>query len=743
MKRSIVVFGVSVFVLTGCGSGANRECDFLVDCPVGKICDDGKCVEPVDPCEGVSCDSPDNYDPQCVELPGECRSGQCAYTLKENGTGCDDNNACTENDSCTGGLCKGSLKVCSDPPPNYCNSDQELIVYERIGTCIGGNCEYEWHAQTCDHGCRNGACLGDPCAGVECNDPPEPEVCYVNAGTCSGGSCSYQEADGTACDDGDPCTESDTCQGGLCVGTPKVCNTPPPTECIDATTARIYEKVGTCIDGQCSYGSTEANCPQGCQNGVCKGLTCDTFQCGSPPGQCYEQGRCVEQPDVHCVYDPKTDGSSCDDGDACTKNDSCKAGVCAGTPIVCDTPPVPHCDGDYSVTYDAQGTCVDGSCHYNENRRLCEFGCDGQSGLCNGDPCDGVDCSTAPPPVCNGDTLITYQEPGTCVGGACNFEYTTQFCTFGCANGVCNPDPCEGVVCDAPPADVCENSSQLRHYDPIGQCSGGSCTYPSQLVNCTYGCSNGACNACTPDCFRKCGGADDGCGGTCDSPCGSWYWCNGQACQPCNDSQHCGANCVDCTAGPNNRACVNSACGCLKNADCSTGYICNVSTNSCVPCSPNCESRCGGVDDGCGGQCPIDCPSGEWCDNTVCKPCNEPAHCGPQCQDCTQSNTGHACINGTSCGCNDNNDCPAGKVCDTNNVCVTPGPESDCGDGVDNDLDGLTDCTDGDCQGELCGVDSVCQGLVCTSCCSISCGARAPSCPANCSGCFGNVCCMY
>ena len=49
---------------------------------------------------------------------------------------------------------------------------------------------------------------GDPCNGAE--------ICEVVTGTCMPGL----PVDGIACNDGDLCTIADTCQGGVCVGTP-------------------------------------------------------------------------------------------------------------------------------------------------------------------------------------------------------------------------------------------------------------------------------------------------------------------------------------------------------------------------------------------------------------------------------------------------------------------------------------------------------------------------------------------
>ena len=95
-----------------------------------------------------------------------------------------------------------------------------------------------------------------------------------------------------------------------------------------------------------------------------------------------------------------------------------------------------------------------------------------------------------------------------------------------CSNGRCvDPeDPCADIVCDDPPADTCDGNS-LMQYPETGLCDGGDCTYSPNLVNCPYGCAEGVCMECTPDCVGKeCG--PDGCGGTCGPGCGMGETCD-------------------------------------------------------------------------------------------------------------------------------------------------------------------------------------------------------------------------
>ena len=151
--------------------------------------------------------------------------------------------------------------------PPACTDATHLQTYDNPGVCNGGRCVCTPETVACGSGgCVSGACQTDPCANVTCSTPPS--VCYDAAGTCSQGSCNYP-TNQAACDDGNACTDSDTCTGGVCSGTPRLCNTPPADSCADASTAAVYDHVGTCAGGACSYAVHYVSCPTGCNAGAC------------------------------------------------------------------------------------------------------------------------------------------------------------------------------------------------------------------------------------------------------------------------------------------------------------------------------------------------------------------------------------------------------------------------------------------------------------------------------------------
>lgn len=320
-------------VLFGLGRCVAGQClyDEYQEIPCEFGCDPatGLCQE--DPCAGVVCDNPPNT--QCFEMAGTCVDGLCVYLPLPEETSCDDGDLCTATDECNGaGQCLGSPILCYPPSP-LC-LDRQTSRFYIGGSCDGttGECVFSHVDTTCAFGCdpATGVCANDPCAGVVCDNPPNKQ-CYGSVGTCVAGSCEYPPlAAGTLCDDANPCTVGDQCDGqGACEGFPKVCNTPPNTKC--------YGSVGVCVGGSCQY---------------------EAFAVGTP----------------------------CDDGDLCTVADACDEGrACWGVPKVCETPP-PVCQDRSTSRIELDLACFpqDGICRGNLYLVDCGVrGCDETFGMCN------------------------------------------------------------------------------------------------------------------------------------------------------------------------------------------------------------------------------------------------------------------------------------------------------------------------------------------------------------------------
>jgi len=188
--------------------------------------------------------APKTIADQVYKCKGCSGSVRCDLPAKPDWTGCADGNACTTYDSCQQGVCVGQSPV----------TCQALDQCHDAGTCA-------------------------PLTGV-CSNP--------------------NKVDGTACDDGSACTQTDSCQAGVCTGTnPIICD--------------------------------PNNNP--CHENVCNGAT----------------GTCQDQ--------QKQDGTTCNDSDACTQTDVCLNGACTGTnPVACTASDSCHgvgtCDSSTGVCSD-------------------------------------------------------------------------------------------------------------------------------------------------------------------------------------------------------------------------------------------------------------------------------------------------------------------------------------------------------------------------------------------------------
>jgi MYXO-CTERM domain-containing protein len=424
--------GACVACSVASGAPADGACSSLT----GPACDDGNACTQTDTCQAgvctggnpVTCAASD----QC-HVAGTCNpaTGACSNPPKSNGSVCNDGNGCTKTDTCQAGACVGGNPV-------VCAASDQC---HDVGTCspATGACSNppKSNGSVCNDGnactqtdtCQAGACTGaNP---VICT---APDQCHV-AGTCNtgtGGCSNPPKPNGSACDDGNGCTQTDICQAGACVGgNPVVCTA--PDACHDA---------GVCdaLTGQCTTPAAKPNgtaCSDGdactladtCQGGACVG---NPMSCLAQD-PCHDAGVCDPSTGI-CSNPAKLDGSSCDDGDACTQTDTCQGGACVGgNPVTCAAKDLCH---DAGVCDPSTGVCSnpaqpDGS------------SCD------DGDACTGSD---------------------TCQGGAC----------VGSAPVTCAAkDPCHDAgVCDAATGQCSDPVKPDGTTCPMGACVSGVCSAP-------------------------------------------------------------------------------------------------------------------------------------------------------------------------------------------------------------------------------------------------------------------------
>lgn len=304
---------------------------------------------------------------------------------------------------------------------------------------------------------------------------------------------------------GDDGTTADECEDATCMT--------PPADFCDGDQLVTYAATGTCVDDACSYEATTADCAGGCADAACiggvdpcDGVTCDdapAAECDGDVAVTYEDPGTCDGGD--CTYDEvRTD---CADTDEVCQDGACVDPIedpCDG--IACDEPPGAFCDGEDAVSYDEDGVCEDGTCAYTENRETCGDDTECVEGRCvEVDPCADVTCDEAPAAFCNeGGQVVTYDAEGTCDGGTCTYAETATDCDEGqvCAEGTCvdEDDPCDELVCDAPPEASCDGNTAVT-WDEAGVCEVdgegvASCAYSSTDTDCGDDvCVDGACIA--------------------------------------------------------------------------------------------------------------------------------------------------------------------------------------------------------------------------------------------------------
>jgi cysteine-rich repeat protein len=169
-----------------------------------------------------------NVDPgeECDDgntVAGDCCSPTCQ--LEPDGQACDDGRFCTLDSACSGGACVGGTpRSCADTNPctaDRCDEASAQCVHD--AALLDGTACDDGNVCTQQDACAAGSCHG---LAVTCDDGNActTDTCDPSAG------CQFVNANGASCDDGDQCTDGDVCLQGVCGGT-RVCgiSLPPPT----------------------------------------------------------------------------------------------------------------------------------------------------------------------------------------------------------------------------------------------------------------------------------------------------------------------------------------------------------------------------------------------------------------------------------------------------------------------------------------------------------------------------------
>jgi hypothetical protein len=652
------------------GSGNDAACPgacrtATCTCPAAPaVCGNGV-VEPGEQCEtgpGNDAACPGRCNPQCTCDPV---ADACSNPLQVDGTPCDDGNACTRADTCQAGSCTGADPVICTPN-DQCHD---------AGTCDSttGVCSNPLKAagSACDD--ANACTTSDTCQGGTCT-AGSPVVCTASdqchdVGTCdsSTGACSNPpKPAGSACNDANACTTSDTCQGGTCTGTsPVVC-----------TASDLCHAVGTCnpTTGACSNPSQPDGSP--CNDGsACTQVdTCHAGVCGGgapvdcSANQCRNAGTCDPATGT-CSGPVSPDGTGCDDGNLCTTNDTCANGICVGDPACGDTCTVCHTSCDPATGQCTFGIAPDGTaCGGAATPDECHQPGTCQHGMCTGTALsDGSPCGAAPA----GDSCLL---PGTCQSGFCvQHVQAPDFSPCSSDGNACTlNDTCLGGVCTgqqkncsdgfvfvsgSPPlsltVDTCDPATGACVHTPdpsrIAACEAADCI-AGQRCCFRRTIDGGFVATCTqqPVCEDTTGIIGTACGGF---VCEAFTTCCGDVC--CQQPDECVQGV--CHRGPG-QICGNDFCQaptkiCDLNAgvcidQCGTsGFGCLPSQQCCTTLNKCCDSAaqiCGNTDCEAANPCPpgdevhLPAPPGDICcfPEQVCGG----ACCAPTayCDACTQ-----------------------------------------------------------------------------------------------------------
>ncbi len=455
----------------------------------GASCQDGDACTENDTCLGGKCQAGaakacDDGKPCTADA---CLLGACANTPTT--APCDDQNPCTENDACKGGSCQsGTPKSCDDGKP--CTSD---VCLPATGLCdhtpVNGLCNDQSACTTGDL-CANGECVGVP---KDCTDgkPCTSDLCDKATGACS------HPATIGACDDGDPCTVGETCQGGACQG-----GGLNPCDDADACTT------DACAPGTgCTHTAKDCDDGKGCSTDACDkatGACSHVARTGGclPNEPCYVLGSCEG-----LVCKP-TQKLACTDANPCT-DDSCDlvTGACSSAPVAAPTAcTTAACSpgacaagvcvaGGATPVCDDKNACTVDACSADYGCSHVAIKCDDQN-PCTTDACDKATGVCSNVAVAAGTSCAKSAcETATCTGTACKVTAVTDCSdTNPCTDDGCSPAGCthtpksctDGLLCTI---DTC---------DPVTGCaSSASSTFCDDEIGCStdacvpgYGCAH-------------------------------------------------------------------------------------------------------------------------------------------------------------------------------------------------------------------------------------------------------------
>ncbi|MSP91221.1 MAG: hypothetical protein EXR79_05400 [Myxococcales bacterium] len=596
------------------GAGLLGACSAVA--PAAEVCNgkDDDCDSATD--EGT-CDDGNGCTKDACAPGGPTAGADGCVHEAVNGSACSDGNACTAGDKCADKKCApGAPPVCNDG--NACSLDK----CDTAKGCVGlfdtpTACDADGNPCTQNDQCEGGVCRAGNL--LTCDDKLD---CTADSCNPKSGACVAVPVEGHACSDGDPCTLGDVCKGSTCAGVADPCDDKNvcTTDSCDKAKGCVLapDSTAVCDDGN---GCTTAD--------ACKGGKCQ----GGAPKNCGSGGVCTtgvcNPVGGACGVAAKAEGTACDDGNKCTTGDGCATGACAGGGG--------SCNDNNACTDDA---CDPGAgCANKPNKATCS----------DGNACTDADkCATG---KCTGtakDVAVACDDKKDCTANACDAK-------LGCTNppktGACedgNPcttaDACDQGACKAGANTcTCANSADCTAKDDGDLCNGTlvcdtALTTPvcvpdakSVVVCTTTGdgpCEVSSCDANSGVCAAK-AKAD---GAPCDdsSVCTASDACAGGKCagaaKDCDDMNACTDEACDaktgCTNLANTATCDSDASACT--ADACKDKACGAGpAKTCDDKDPCTADACDKATGACTAPAATDggaCQDGDACtENDACK----------------------------------------------------------------------------------------------------------------------------
>jgi len=251
-----------------------RACNGTATCTVapltGMACNDGNVCTYGEMCDSNgACGGGSTITCASDQCNTRACNGTATCTITPlTGTACNDNNACTQTDTCQAGACTGSNPIAC----GGADACHDAVCNPSTGTCSNPNKANGTPCGTgCAATCQAGACTAG--GSVTCSPLDQCHaagVCNPTTGVCS----NPPVANGTACNDGNPCTQNDSCQTGACTGTAVVC----------AATDACH------VAGTCNVSTGACSNPPAADDTPCTGGLCQAGTCVQPDGGANDGG---------------------------------------------------------------------------------------------------------------------------------------------------------------------------------------------------------------------------------------------------------------------------------------------------------------------------------------------------------------------------------------------------------------------------------------------------------------------